>query len=123
MEQTKIGNGMDHCAPMNFRYGSSPANQRIEAMWSHTKKLFTAWVIDFFKNLVDDGILVTVSDIHKELVWFSFAGYLQTELNEVIHEWNSHYIRRSRHHTVPGSIHTTFFYKQPSSKNLRAKWP
>ena len=83
-------------------YGSSPSNQRIENWWSHCKRTFTTWIIDFFQRMVDDGILIPGHDVHMECVWFVFAQLLQTQLDEVTYAWNTHYIRCSRHDTVPG---------------------
>ena len=42
------------------RYGSSQSNQRIKNWWSHLRKGFTTWVIEFFKDLVNDRILIPV---------------------------------------------------------------
>ena len=39
------------------RYGTSPANQRIECWWSYFKRGRASWWIDFFKDMVDSGIL------------------------------------------------------------------
>lgn len=83
-------------------YGTSVANQRIENWWSHCKRGYTAWVIDFFKQLVVENIFVPGNYIHTECIWFVFSRLLQNELDEVSYEWNTHYIRRSRHDTVPG---------------------
>ena len=83
-------------------YGTSVANQRIENWWSHYKRSFTSWVIDFFKQMVADGILILGHHIHMECVWFVFAQFLQNQLDEVCYEWNTHFIRQSRHDTIPG---------------------
>ena len=48
------------------RYGSSQSNQRIENWWSHLRKGFTSWVIEFFKDLVNDRILLLGNHIHLE---------------------------------------------------------
>jgi hypothetical protein len=37
-----------------------------------------------------------------ECLWFSFSKCLQKEFDKVREHWNSHYIRRSRHDTIPG---------------------
>lgn len=91
------------------RYGSSPSNQRIENWWSHMKKSFSSWVIDFFKCLVSEGTLIPGNHVHMECVWFVFSDFLQDELNEVMFHWNTHYIRRSRHDTVGGIPDVLFF--------------
>lgn len=78
-------------------YGTSTTNQRIENWWSHCKRSFTAWVIDFFKQMIEDGIFVPGNHVHMESVWFVFSQFLQNELNDVVYNWNTHYIRQSRH--------------------------
>ena len=40
--------------------------------------------------------------LESECLWFSFSNLLQKELDEVLYHWNTHYIRRSRHDTLPG---------------------
>ena len=44
-----------HCHFANdisgHKYGSSPSNQRIENFWSHNKRGYSSWIIDF----VDSG--------------------------------------------------------------------
>ena len=39
------------------RYGKSQANQRIENLWSHYKRTYTTWIIDYFKNMVHTDAL------------------------------------------------------------------
>lgn len=84
------------------RYGSSPSNQRIENWWSHYKRGYSAWIIDYFKGLVDSGLLVLGSHVHMECAWFVYSGLLQTDLDNVVQEWNNHLIRKSRHAAVSG---------------------
>ena len=84
------------------RYSSSHANHRVENWWSHSKRGYTAWVIDFFKALVAEGKLSLGNQLQMECVWFVFSDFLQLELEKVKHEWNMHYIRRCRHDTVSG---------------------
>ena len=91
------------------RYGSSQSNQRIENWWSHLRKGFTSWVIEFFKDLVNDRILLLGNHIHLECSWFVFSPLLQKELEEFCYYWNSHFIRRSRHDSVSG-IPDVLFY-------------
>ena len=91
------------------RYGASPSNQRIENWWSFHRRAFTGWVIDFFKDLVNRGILLTGNHIHMECVWFVFSELLQLQLDQVRYQWNIHYIRKSRHGTI-GGIPDVLFY-------------
>ena len=90
-------------------YGSSPANQRIEGWWSYLRKSWSSWWMNFFKDLVEQGVLSTSNMLQTECLWFSFSQLLQKELEEVQHQWNTHYIRRSRHDTVPGRPDELYF--------------
>ncbi len=40
--------------------------------------------------------------VQKECLWFCFAKILQTGLDEIKDNWNTHYIRKSRFDTVNG---------------------
>ena len=84
------------------RYGSSHSNQRIENWWSHNRRCYMNWVINFFKNLVATGKMVLGHVLHMECAWFVFSAFIQTELDRIKHEWNTHYIRRSRQSCVSG---------------------
>ena len=88
--------------PGGHLYGSSPANQRIECWWSYCRKSYTTWLIDFFRQMVEDGILIPGHAIHMECSRFVFLKLLQIQLNEVQYAWNTHHIRHSRHGTVAG---------------------
>ena len=46
------------------KYGSSPANQRIEGWWSFFRRGRAGWWIDFFKDMAESGVL----DIGNTLV-------------------------------------------------------
>ena len=85
-------------------YGSSPSNQRIEGWWS-----WSHWWINFFKNLIQQGHLITANMLEAECLWFSFSNLLQKELDEVQHHWNTHYIRRSRHDTLAGRPNELYY--------------
>ena len=52
-----------------------------------------------------------------ECLWFSFSQLLQKELDEFRENWNTHYIRRSRHDTVPGRPDEHFYLPE----NVNAK--
>eukprot|EP00794_Sanderia_malayensis_P001192 gene1192-563_t len=62
------------------RYGSSPSNQRIENWWSHCKRGYSAWVIEYFKDLVASGKLILGSHFHMECAWHSAVGGVPDEL-------------------------------------------
>ena len=38
-----------------YRYSSSVTNKRIENWWSHSRKGYTGWLINFFKVMVETG--------------------------------------------------------------------
>ena len=95
-------------------YGASYANQRIENWWSHFKRSFSAWVIDYFKQLVHDGIFVPGNVFHMECIWFVYADCLQCKLDEVKNEWNLHTIRYTKGCQVSGI--PNHLYYLPESK-------
>ena len=96
------------------RYGSSTRNQRVENWWSHFRKSMGSWWINFFKDLVDKGIVDLEKELHKECLWFCFSGVLQIALDDMKKYWNTHYIRQSRHETVAGVPDILFFLPENS---------
>ena len=108
-------NGEDELAGQRaHRYGSSPANQRIEGWWSFLRRNRTSWWIDLFKDLSESGSLQLGNTYHMECLWFCFSRVLQNDLNKVKDHWNSHYIRRSGHGTVPGVPDIMFYLPEQS---------
>ena len=97
------------------RYGTSVSNQRIENWWSHMRKGFTNWLIEFLKALVNENIFIPGNQTHLECSWFFFSSLLQTELDEFSCHWNSHYIRQSRHGSVAGIPDVLFYLPEDSS--------
>ena len=83
----------------SHRYGASHSNQRIENWWSHFRRSFSGWAIDHFKELVHDGKFI--SD-NMKCIWFVYAQFIQTQLDEVKQEWNYHEIRYSKSCQVSG---------------------
>ena len=84
------------------RYGSSISNQRIENFWSHFKRIYLSWAIDFFKDLVATGSLILENIIQMECLWFTFSPLIQCELDRLAKEWNAHKITKSNHSVVSG---------------------
>lgn len=78
----------------SFQYGRSISNQRIEAWWSILRRSCTNWWINFFKDLVEQGIYDLTDPIHVECIRFCFGNILRSDLNQVIVTWNNHRIRR-----------------------------
>ena len=78
--QCKLANNVDA-----HRYGSS-SNQRIEKVWSHNRKLYLSWIINFFKDLINTGSLILGSVLHMECLWFIFSPLIQHDLKRVKEE-------------------------------------
>ena len=82
-------------------YSRSVTNQRIENWWSHMRRGYTGWIINFFKELVYEGSFIPGNNFHMECCWFVFSQFLQKELDSVVEQWNRHRIR-SQNHLVNG---------------------
>jgi hypothetical protein len=91
------------------RYGSSHSNQRIEGWWAFLRRSWSSWWMNFFKDMVDKGELDTSNPLQMECLWFCFNKVIQNELNQVKENWNSHYIRESRHQTAAGIPDKLYF--------------
>ena len=95
--------------PDTHRYIPSSRNQRIECWWSFFRRSNASWWVKHFKDLCDDGIVDLNVQLEKELLWFCYAEVLQTNPDKVSIHWNSHYIRSSRHETVPGNPYSLYY--------------
>ena len=84
------------------RYGTSVANQRIENFWSHFRRTFTSWLVNFLKQMVDEGLLDLGNHFHMQCIWFSFSDLLQFELNNFAERWNTHHIQSSKPNCIAG---------------------
>ncbi|XP_066914908.1 uncharacterized protein [Clytia hemisphaerica] len=82
----------DHRAHL---YGSSNHNQRIESWWSQFRRLNTEYLINFFQDMVDEGIYNTGDYLHRACAFYCFAPLIQHELDSCMEQWNSHFIRHS----------------------------
>lgn len=103
-------NGTDHWAGDKAHvYGSSPANQRIEAWWSFLRRNRSGWWIDLFQDMSQSGILEMGNTFHMEALWYCYNRLLQEDLCRVQDHWNSHYIRHSQHETVSGIPDILYF--------------
>lgn len=90
-------------------YGSSPANQRIEAWWSFLRRNRSGWWIDLFQDMSHQGVLEIGNTYQMEALWYCFNKLLQEDLTKVKEHWNSHYIRKSQHETVSGIPDILYF--------------
>ena len=91
------------------KYGSSPANQRIESWWSFYRKNRCGWWMEFFKSLVEHEIFNPGDETQMACHWFCFAHLLQDDLDKVTEHWNTHLIRGSRYDTISGRPDELFF--------------
>ncbi|XP_014675079.1 PREDICTED: uncharacterized protein LOC106815162 [Priapulus caudatus] len=99
------------------RYGTSPANQRIECWWSFLRRGRSSWWIDLFKSLVLNGEVELGSELQRECLWFCYNRLIQDDLDHVKLHWNTHRIRPSRHGTVPGIPDVLYFLPQQQGVN------
>ena len=80
-------NGADQFAGRNsFRYGTSTANQRIEAWWSLFRRQTANWWMTAL------GIFHVSNEIPLQCIRFCFLPILQGELNDTVVLWKNHYI-------------------------------
>ena len=91
------------------RYVASPRNQRIEGWWSFFCKNRMSWWRAFFQDLECHGVIDNTVEMNKECLWYCFSRLLQDECDHVREQWNTHYIRKSRHDTVQGRPDSLFF--------------
>ena len=96
-------------------YSSSVANIKTEKWWSHERKGYTGWLINFFKGMVATCEFNLGSNtLRMELAWYTVSLLLQYELDQVKLQWNTLYIRRTRHDTIPGRRGELFFLPELS---------
>ena len=96
------------------RHSSSVANMKTENCWSHNRKGYAGWLINFFKDMVATDEFNLGNSLHMELAWYTFSRLLQYEPDQVKLQWNTHYIRRTRHDTIPGRPDDLFFLPELS---------
>ena len=104
----------EYAAEKAHRYGSSPANKRIEGWWSFLKSSNSSWWISFFKDMSKYGLLNLGDTFYLECLWFCFAKVVQADLHKVKGHWKSHHIRPSMHDTVSGVPDVLFFLPEYS---------
>ena len=103
-------NGLDLLSGIKaHQYGSSHSNQRVEPRWCMLRRSWSSWWINYFKDLVDSGLLDTSNKLHIECLWFCFYDILQRELDVVKESWNNHYVCASQHYTCHGIPNKLYF--------------
>ena len=92
----------------SHRYGVSHSNQRIENWWSYFRRSFSGWAMDHFKELVHDDKFIPDNMFCVECIWFVYAQFIQTQLDEVKQEWNYHKIRYSKGCHISGILNQLY---------------
>ena len=91
------------------KYGSSPANQRIEGQRAFYRRKRSVWWIYFFKSLMEQEIFNPGDEIQMACLWFCFAQLLQDDLDKIKLHWYTHLIRGSSHDIISGRPNELFF--------------
>lgn len=89
------------------------------------KRSRTNWWINFFKDLEDQGTFNPASELESECLWFCFAPLLPQDINQLKEHWNTRYIRKSRHYTIPGRPNSLYYLPENHGRapNLKAHVP
>ena len=108
-------NDRDNMSGMNsFISGRSSGNQRIERFWGTLRLGFTAFWRNYFRDMVDRGLLRTDDPVHLECLRYCFMSLIQRDLDAFVELWNLHRIRVQRHTEVPNGI-PIVMYSQPEA--------
>lgn len=103
-------NGTDNLAGRNsFRYGTSPANVRIESWWSELRRHKTGWWIETFKIMEQNGDFDPCNNTHVKCLAVVFYPIIERELRYFVHHWNTHRIRYNSKADCPGGIPDDLF--------------
>ena len=94
------GHGDSAAGEKSFQYGKSVSNQRIEAWWSLLRRTCTNWWMNYFKDLVTQGIYDLTDNIQVECMRFTHGPVIATELKRMKESWNTHRIRPSANHDM-----------------------
>lgn len=95
-------------------YGSSPANQRIEAWWSFLRRSRTQWWINLFEDLIDFDVFHVGHMRETDCLRFCFMPVLRKDLDDVVRLWNTHRIRPSNGSVCPAGIPDILFFSPHS---------
>lgn len=102
----------DNMSGMNsFITGRSTANQTIERFWVNLRNSFAVSWRNYFKDMVERGLLRTDNPVHLECLRYCFLPLIQRDLNIFTRTWNLHRIRQERHTEVQSGIPTVMYYQ------------
>lgn len=113
--------GDENAGTKSHMYGPSHSNQRIEGWWSFLRRNRSSFMIDFFKEMVNDGLYNPANELELYCFQYCFASVLQNGLDEVTEHWNSHLIRKSRYDTVSGIPDELFHFPEKFEGESRLK--
>ena len=91
-------------SPTAHVYGTSPGNQRIESWWSFLRRSHSQWWIDLFETFIDADGFHPGNVRETDLLRFCFMHILQTNLDDVRRQWNTHRIRPSTNARCPAGV-------------------
>ena len=94
----------------------------IENWWSHNKKGYTGWLINFFKGMLATGEFNLGNTLHMELASYTFSSLVQYELDQAKLQWNTHYIRGTRNDAIPGRAGELSFLPELSGGQLNMSY-
>ena len=95
---------------------------QIENWWSHNKKGYTGWLINFFKGMLATGEFNLGNTLHMELASYTFSPLVQYEPDQAKLQWNTHYIRGTRNDTIRGRADKFFFLPELSGVQLNMSY-
>nr|XP_017208764.1 uncharacterized protein zmp:0000000984 [Danio rerio] len=90
----------DHNVTNCFITGSSNHNQRIESWWAFLRRHHAQDWMNRFQDLKDNDSF-SGCFLDKQLILFTCLNVIEEELQQVVHLWNTHIIRRSRSAVAP----------------------
>ena len=65
-------NRLLHTSNCSFLFAKSIANQRVEAWWSYLRKVFLQRWINYFKELIDEGLFYPSDEVDQECLIYIF---------------------------------------------------
>ena len=103
----------EHQGLGSFNIGTSPANQRIESLWSQFRNDRIIWWRHFFQEMGDRGVLDISYPITTECLRYCFMQLIKKDLNEFALRWNRHILAPSTNTTLPrGRPDSLYFVPQ-----------
>ncbi|KAL4732831.1 hypothetical protein BDV11DRAFT_210663 [Aspergillus similis] len=100
-------------------YGTSAANQRVEAWWVQLSRgLLSRWR-NFFQALQDEGAFSKDNLADQIALYAVYMPILQLEINSFVRTWNNHSIRKQKSmpSSVPGKPFMNYYYPPEGISN------